>query len=89
MAKYIKTNGEIREVKPKNVKDFKLDELKEFVEGYIEIVIMSDQTIMVVNEEGAFTKEVNPVATAMYDRSHQFPETIHGNVLWCHKSQVL
>lgn len=51
MAAFIKTNGEITNVTPKNGTDYKYEELKEFVGGYIEIVPINDHKIMVVNEE--------------------------------------
>lgn len=53
MATLIKTDGTQTVVQPKNGTDFKLEELQTFVGGYIEILhSRSDDTIMVINEEG-------------------------------------
>ena len=52
MATYYKTNGEVKEVSPKNGKWFTYEELKEFVGGMIEIVPLPSGKSIVVNEEG-------------------------------------
>lgn len=48
MAKWIKTNGEIVEVQPKNGTDYSLEELQGFVGGYIEIITLGNIGLMVV-----------------------------------------
>ena len=64
MAAFIKTNGEITNVTPKNGTDYKYEELKEFVGGYIEIVKINDHKIMVCNEEGKLNNlPVNHIAS--------------------------
>ena len=45
-------NGEIIPIMPKNNKIFTLKELQNIVKGYIEIVYLEDNRLMVVNEEG-------------------------------------
>lgn len=52
MAKYLKTEGVVVDVHPKNGNDYALDELQGFVGGLIEIVYLPDGLLMVVNEEG-------------------------------------
>ena len=85
MAAFIKTNGEITNVTPKNGTDYKYEELKEFVGGYIEIVPINDHEIMVVNEEGKLNNlPVNYIAALLYKY-----DTICGNVLVCDDSEVL
>lgn len=85
MAAFIKTNGEITNVTPKNGTDYKYEELKEFVGGYIEIVPINDHEIMVVNEEGKLNNlPVNYIASLLYKHG-----TICGNVLVCDDSEVL
>lgn len=85
MAAFIKTNGEITNVTPKNGTDYKYEELKEFVGGYIEIVPINDHEIMVVNEEGKLNNlPVNHIASLLY-----MYDTICGNVLVCDDSEVL
>lgn len=85
MAAFIKTNGEITNVTPKNGTDYKYEELKEFVGGYIEIVPINDHEIMVVNEEGKLNNlPVNYIASLLYKY-----DAICGNVLVCDDSEVL
>ena len=85
MAAFIKTNGEITNVTPKNGTDYKYEELKEFVGGYIEIVPINDHEIMVVNEEGKLNNHpVNYIASLLYKY-----DNICGNVLVCDDSEVL
>lgn len=85
MAAFIKTNGEITNVTPKNGTDYKYEELKEFVGGYIEIVPINDHEIMVVNEEGKLNNlPVNHIASLLYKY-----DIICGNVLVCDDSEVL
>lgn len=95
MAQIYKTTGEVIEVEPENGKDFKLKELQEIVQGYIELVILSPTQYMVVNEEGHLIelplnlsatrlyKNLNPSTTILYEK-----EIIVGDVLICNKSQI-
>ena len=46
------SDGSSREFLPANRKDYTLDELKEVVGGYIEIISLPDDFLMVLNEEG-------------------------------------
>lgn len=65
MAHIIKTDGTIIEVQPKNGTDFQLEELQAVVEGYIQIVRLDNDKVMVVNEEGKFQCEWNGAATTI------------------------
>lgn len=56
---------EVIMVKPKNGKDFELSEVQQYVDGYIEVVHLTDDQIMIVNEEGKFTKGCNHIASAI------------------------
>ena len=73
------------DVEPENGTDFTLDELQEFVGGYIEIVHLHDGKIMVVNEEGRL---LNLPPNWMATDLHGLPELIVGNALVCEDSQV-
>lgn len=90
ITQVIRTNGEIQEVQPKNGTDFQLDELQAIVGGLIEIIPIGYGEVMVVNEEGKFTCEVNGVATIVaLARKAIFPnDCIHGNVLVCNDNQI-
>ena len=83
MAKIIKASGEFVAIEPKNGKNFSLEELQSIVGGYIEIVYLSDGSLMVVNEEGLL-KELpyNLVASGIAGFY------IVGDVLLCKENQM-
>ena len=93
MAQIIKTDGNVIEVQPKNGTDFQLDELREIVGGYIEIIrIYNDEDeIMVMNEEGKLIGcELNINATHLaknYKAIHE-SDYVCGDVLVCKRNQV-
>ena len=58
-------HGEITEITPVNGHDFQLEEVQNLVDGYIEIVHLGEEQIMIINEEGKFNKSYNPFATAI------------------------
>lgn len=64
-AYHITVGGDISEISPGNGKTFNLEEAQAHVEGYIEIVLLNDDQIMIVNEEGKFDKRYNVIATAI------------------------
>jgi hypothetical protein len=78
------------EVQPKNGTDFQLDELQDFVGGYIEIIHLNDGRIMVINEEGKLLDlPVNLLATVQYQLSFGPIDQIYGNALVCENKEVL
>lgn len=85
----IKTNNQHYNVEPENGVDFSLEELKQIVKGYIEIVYLSPSQLMVCNEEGkcidSFTP--NPYAT-MIVRAAGIHDTIYGDVLVCDSKMI-
>lgn len=89
-AKIYKADGSIIDVKPNNGTDFSLEELQEIVGGYIEIVGLMDNEIMVINEEGKLIDlPFNETATQMYQEVDGFYDYIAGDVLVCDSSMVL
>ena len=89
MAQIIKSNGQIVEAEPKNGKDFKLRELQKIVDGYIEIVWLPNDKIMVVNEDGKLRGlETNVEATRIYYNAFGYQDIIVGDVLLCDSNQV-
>lgn len=85
MAQLIYANGRVENVSPKNGTDFTLEELNEFVGGYIEIVYLNDGRLMVVNEEGKLKAlPINVRATALYGSV----DIITGNALICDRDQI-
>ena len=88
MAEIIKTNGERIKVAPKNGKDFKLDELREIVNGYIEVLYLGDK-LMVLNEDGKIDElPINIEATKEYTKYFGPSDIICGNVLLCDCHQI-
>jgi hypothetical protein len=90
MAQIINIYGEIFEVMPCNGTDFKLRELQGIVEGHIEILRLSNNTVMVVNEEGKFQCAYNGLATILAKTCRAIPQNdyINGNVLVCDTNQI-
>lgn len=90
MAKLIKTNGEEIEISPKNGTDFSLEELHDYVDGYIEIVnLRSENNIMIVNEEGAINGMlVNLKASMIYSKAFNVNQCIYGDVVVCKSNMV-
>lgn len=75
----------VSQISPKNGRDFQLEEAQRYVDGYIEIVRLTDEQIMIVNEEGKFTKGCNQIATAIAHLHHAIGQRdyIAGNVVIC------
>lgn len=86
MAKLIKADGNVVDVSPKNAgKCFTLDELKEFVGGWIECITVSPKHVMVINEEGKLSNlPYNAVATETFRIAFQHTDDfIVGDALLC------
>ena len=77
-------------VAPANGTDYTLEELQGLVEGWIEIVTLTANTIMVINEEGKGCLPKNVKATVMAKALGAiFPEDhIAGNALLCASDMV-
>jgi hypothetical protein len=82
MATIYRTNGESETVNPKG-KYFPLKELQKIVGGYIQLVQLTDKTILVLNEEGKLENlPLNVRATEIFRKN--FPlsdDTIVGDAL--------
>lgn len=89
-ALLIRTDESVTPIVPVNGGDFTLEELQDYVDGYIEVVRLTDQAIMVINEEGKDVLPINPMATVMAKATSSiFPwEYIAGDVVMCHTSMV-
>ena len=76
-------DGDFKEVKPAKGKQFKLEELQEMVEGYIEILPCNDGTMMVVNEEDRLKGlPINEIASSWIG----YP--IVGNAVICTSGEI-
>lgn len=90
MAKLYKTTGKIIEVEPKNGSDFSLEELQSFVDGPIEVAPLTDDEVIVVNEEGKLRNLLyNSAATKVYNDALDWDaDWIVGDALVCRKTQI-
>ncbi len=87
MAVLIKENGILTHITPENGKNFKLEELQKMVDGLIEIIpVKLSDRILVINEEGKFTKGVNFHATTMANIFEG--DYIAGDVVYCEDGEV-
>ena len=78
---WIKTDGTIEEVAID--KDNSLKQMQDAVGGYIELVRLADDDVMIVNEEGLiFGLPVNEHASKLAG------QTIVGNVLTCKRKDL-
>ena len=88
LSTVIKSDGVFYNVEPRNYTDFQLDELKEYVGGYIEIIHLSSTQVMVVDEEGKIkNKPYNHNATLAV-RMAGIKDVIVGDVLVCDISKI-
>lgn len=89
-AYHITVDGGIEEISPDNGKEFRLDEAQNLVGGFIEIVYLSKQQIMVVNEEGKYDKANNVIATGIADLHGALwiGDYICGDVVVCPSSML-
>lgn len=86
MAQIIKTTGEVTEVEPAKGKYFSLEEMQIIVGGYIEVVRISNNEIMIVNEEGKLDNlPINKKATEIASIPG---DVIVGDVLVCNRNQM-
>lgn len=78
------------EVQPKNGTDFQLEELQDYIGGYIEIVRLNGDEIMVIDEEGKLKNlPFNVGATLVFnERSGIMDDIIVGNALVCKTEEV-
>lgn len=86
----IDVDGVISEITPVNGKTFELEEAQKLVEGYIEIVYLNGNQIMIVNEEGKLGKSYNCLATgiAEFFKALWDDDYICGNVVICPSSML-
>ena len=85
-----KTNGEVIETSPKNGTNYTLEELKEIVGGYIEIIHLTENKIMVINDEGKLINlPHNENATILFSLCLDTIDFIVGDALVCHTNRII
>lgn len=95
-AKWIKADGTVVPVQPKDGKYFSLEEMQEMVGGYIEMIRPPSRTgaLIICNEEGKMIGlPYNKLATAMWqahaeEGSERMLDEVVGDILLCHESQL-
>lgn len=90
-AYLISEECEVSQISPKDGRNFELEEAQKYVDGYIEIVRLSEKQIMIVNEEGKFIKGCNQIATAIAHLHHAIEQRdyIAGDVVICPTKMLL
>lgn len=94
MALIISPNYEVTPIMPENGK-FTLELLQSIVDGYIEVVHIGENEIMVINEEGLLRgMEVNDVASTylnirkLYVGDPPLTTPIVGVALFCERNEI-
>jgi hypothetical protein len=90
MAIWVKADGTAKPVEPANGREFTLEEMQEYVGGYIELVTVNDlnggRMVIVLNEEGKLDGlPYNLLATLVYGNPM---DVIVGDVLFCNFAEV-
>lgn len=91
MARFIKAIGGEIEITPKNGKKFGLKEAQELVRGYIQIIPLDEETVMILDEEGKFKHNIaNAIATRIAEQHNAlFPgDYIVGDVIICKNDEI-
>lgn len=89
-AYLITEKDEVREISPKNGKYFNLVEAQKLVDGYIEVVYLTDEQIMIINEDGKYGKGENRKATeiAHKHKAIMYFDFIAGDAILCPSSML-
>ena len=90
MATLITTTGDSTYIIPENKKDFKLEELQHYVKGYIEVISLNRDEVLVLNEEGKFHLVNNMEATRL-EKKHKASmneNDLGGDVVVCKRSEI-
>lgn len=91
MARLIKAIGGETEITPKNGKMFELEEAQGLVRGYIQIIPLDEETVMIMDEEGKFKHNIaNAIATRIAEQHNAlFPgDYIVGDVIICKNDEI-
>lgn len=79
-ATLITVDGQVTEVRPKDGKEFSLEELQDYVQGLIEYVPLPDGRNMIVNETGKLDGlPPNPKAIEIWKEVYPIEEYPHNN----------
>lgn len=88
MAKVLMANGDVVPALKRGDK-FLLEELQEYVGGFIELVPLDGHIMMVVNEEGKLLRMPdNAMATDINRLFRKSPDVLVGDVVLCYTDEV-
>lgn len=88
MNKLIFHDGTILSITPNKGNKFTLEELQKYVGGYIQIIYLQHNYIMIINEEGKLKSlPKNEEATKLANFHSDFDDYIVGNVVICKSEQ--
>lgn len=88
MATLIKSTGEEIAISPAKGRYFKLKELQQLVNGYIETLPVATNQLMIINEEGKLMKlPINKRATAIA-LENCILDVIVGDVIICLTNEI-
>ena len=91
MARLIKAIGGEKDITPKNGKKFDLEEAQELVRGYLQIIPLDEETVMIMDEEGKLKHNIaNSKATRIAEHHNAiFPgDYIYGDVIICKNEEI-
>lgn len=92
MSTWIQANGTVTVVEPENGSTYNLKELNDFVGGFIEIVYLSDEQLVVLNEQDKLNDlPFNALATKLFHatfRDYSVGDYIVGDVLVCQADEI-
>jgi hypothetical protein len=89
-ALILKPDGTEIPVVPANFRDFKINELQTICGGFVQVVFLDNDKLLVCNENGMFDGlPENPKASAIYWANGGIPGCpVLGDVLICDKGQI-
>lgn len=91
MATLIKSNGEKIEVAPENSKRFELEEAQKLVGGYIQIIHLGNDEVMILDEEGklkGYPANHEASFIALSRKAIHWTDYIVGDVVICKNNEI-
>lgn len=85
----IKSSGVQQCIKPSNGEHFSLKELQDYVGGYIEVVRLKNDRLMIVDEEGKCKNKPINLTASLVLFSENRCDRIVGDVVLCDRKYIL
>ena len=88
MATLMRVGEKPKTIEPKNGSDFQLEEVWDLIGGYVQVISLYADYIMLVDEDGLLKQlPLNSEATAWVERHCDYPHMIVGTALVCKSEQ--